>query len=135
MTRKDVEVPELTLVNETDPVRRAFVVGAFAVAGGAPLLGANTAQAVTSQAATSNLGSAKMMHDPEPNPWRTVRVYAGKDVLFNLEKMNAVTRNVLGVLGCPTCHSGFVLQFQEMIDYVVNPATLGVRPLGGAPAE
>lgn len=55
---------------------------------------------------------------------RTVRVFIPADVAFSLEKMNKVTANVLGRLGCAQCHSGFDIRFIHELDFVINPKTL-----------
>lgn len=55
-----------------------------------------------------------------------VTVHVTKDVAYNLEKMTKVTANVLKKLGCDGCHSGRILDFQIIEDFVVNPKTLDV---------
>ena len=66
-----------------------------------------------------------------------VRVYVTRDVSFDLKKMEKITQTVLDKLGCAGCHSGRVLEFIEMRDFVVNPRTLeleqviGPRGIGG----
>ena len=37
---------------------------------------------------------------------------------YDLKKMQKVTANVLGRLGCPACHSGFDIRFIQARDYV-----------------
>ena len=54
-----------------------------------------------------------------------------RDVAFNLEKMEKITRTVLGKLGCDGCHSGRVLDFHVIEDFVVNPKTLDVSEIAG----
>jgi hypothetical protein len=44
------------------------------------------------------------------------------DVGNDLDKMNKVTREILGRLGCAGCHSGFDLRFVLERDFRVNPA-------------
>jgi hypothetical protein len=66
--------------------------------------------------------------DPMPG---VVNVYVPKDVAFDLKKMQTVTANILGRLGCPGCHSGRILHFRHLEDFVVNPKTLDVHELGG----
>lgn len=71
--------------------------------------------------------------NPQPLPPRgdRVRVLITSDVAFNLEKMNRVTAAVLSKLGCGGCHSGRILEFQTIQDFVVNPKTLEVQELTG----
>jgi hypothetical protein len=66
-----------------------------------------------------------------PMPGRTVTIRISGDVANDLAKMQKVTANVLNVLGCPHCHSGNLLNFQEIYEFVVNPKTLEVHELGG----
>jgi hypothetical protein len=56
----------------------------------------------------------------DPVPLRRVTVYVPRDVAFNLDKMNEVTKKVLGRLGCDSCHSGRLIDFLIMEDFVVN---------------
>lgn len=58
---------------------------------------------------------------------RTVTVHITEDIAFNLDKMNKVTASVLDKLGCPGCHSGRILDFQIIENFVVNPKTLEVN--------
>jgi len=60
-----------------------------------------------------------------------VNVYVSRDVSFDLKKMQQVTINVLRRLGCEGCHSGRILYFHALEDFVVNPKTLDVQELGG----
>ncbi len=61
-----------------------------------------------------------------------VTVHVPRDVAYSLEKMTKVTANVLGKLGCGGCHSGRILDFQIIEDFVVNPKTLEVvESIGG----
>jgi len=64
--------------------------------------------------------SIKLPTDPVPWSTRRVNVYVPRDVAFNLEQMNQVTKKVLGRLGCPNCHSGRMLDFLIIEDFVVN---------------
>jgi hypothetical protein len=68
------------------------------------------------------------MSDPMPGSAVTVRVSA--DVLKDLAKMQKVTANVLARLGCPGCHSGHLLNFQDIREFVVNSKTLDVHEFG-----
>jgi len=67
------------------------------------------------------------MSDPMPG---IVNVYVSKEVSFDLPKMNKITADILGRLGCPQCHSGRILHFRTLEDFVVNAKTLEVRELG-----
>jgi hypothetical protein len=65
--------------------------------------------------------------------FRPVRVVVPTDVLFNLDRMQKVTANLLGRLGCPACHSGFDIRFLRETDFLVNAKTLDVQALGLSP--
>jgi len=65
--------------------------------------------------------------NPQPLPPREVRVMLTRDVAYNLGKMQKVTASVLERLGCGGCHSGHVLDFRIIQDFVVNPKTLDVQ--------
>lgn len=58
-----------------------------------------------------------------------VRIYVPRDVAFNFEKITKVTKNVLGRLGCDECHSGRILDFIIMEDFLVNPKSLEVNEI------
>ena len=64
--------------------------------------------------------------NPQPLPPR-VRVFLPREATFDLDKMQKITQTVLGRLGCEGCHSGHVLDFLTLQDFVVNPETLEVR--------
>ncbi len=64
--------------------------------------------------------------NPQPLPPR-VRVMVSHDVAFDLKKMQKVTASVLDRLGCAGCHSGHILDFLVIRDFVVNPKTLDVN--------
>jgi hypothetical protein len=68
--------------------------------------------------------------NPQPFPPSQVRVLLTRDVAYNLEKMQKVTATVLGRLGCGGCHSGHILDFRVIQDFVVNPKTLEVTEVG-----
>lgn len=70
--------------------------------------------------------------NPQPLPPKDneVRVMITRDVAFNLEKMQQITAKVLGRLGCGGCHSGHILDFRVIQDFVVNPKTLDVTEVG-----
>jgi hypothetical protein len=56
----------------------------------------------------------------DPVPLRRVNVFVPRDVAFDFEKMQTVTRDVLGRLGCGGCHSGRLIDFLIIEDFVVN---------------
>jgi hypothetical protein len=68
---------------------------------------------------------------PFPDPWRPINVYVTRDIAFNLEKMNKVTAQVLDRIGCGGCHSGRILFFHQLENFVVNPQTLNVQEFAG----
>ncbi len=67
----------------------------------------------------------------DPVPQRRVNIYVTREVAFNLDKMNQITKTVLGKLGCENCHSGRILDFHIIEDFVVNPKSLEVTELPG----
>lgn len=66
--------------------------------------------------------------NPQPLPPR-VTVHVPTKVLYDLDAMQKITANVLGRLGCGRCHSGRVLEFQEIEQFVVHPETHEVSEL------
>lgn len=66
--------------------------------------------------------------NPQPLPPR-VRIALTRDVAFDLKKMQKVTASILDRLGCGGCHSGHILEFLEIREFVVNPKTLEVQEL------
>jgi hypothetical protein len=42
---------------------------------------------------------------------RTILVTVPASVAFDLDKMQTISKNVLGRLGCPGCHSGFDIRY------------------------
>lgn len=115
---EDFEIREVA--DPANSERRAFVVGVCAAASGAALLGANGVHAAA-------LTRENAMSDPMPG--RSVNIYVTRDVAYDLKKLEVVTRKVLGVLGCGGCHSGHILNFQALSEFVVNPQTLDVQEL------
>lgn len=70
--------------------------------------------------------------NPQPlPPGRRVRIFVPNSVMFDLKKMNKITGDVLAKLGCGGCHSGRVLDFVTLEDFVVNPETLDVKETTG----
>jgi len=69
--------------------------------------------------------------NPQPLPPRSkVSVYVPSRVLYDIDAMQKITADVLGKLGCGRCHSGRILDFLELEQFVVNPETLEVNELG-----
>lgn len=70
--------------------------------------------------------------NPQPlPPVDRVRIFVQHDVAYDLQKMNRITAAVLGKLGCGGCHSGRILDFVTLRDFVVNPKTLEVNEIAG----
>jgi len=70
--------------------------------------------------------------NPQPlPPGERIRIHVPHEVAFDLKKMQTITTSVLGKLGCGGCHSGFILDFRTLSDFVVNPATLEVTATAG----
>jgi hypothetical protein len=69
--------------------------------------------------------------NPQPLPpvADRVRVYVPSGATYDLGQMQKITASVLGKLGCPTCHSGRILDFVTLQEFAVNPATLEVNEL------
>ena len=68
--------------------------------------------------------------NPQPLPPK-VRVMLTRDVAYDLKKMQKVTASLLDRLGCGGCHSGHLLEFLVIQDFVVNPKTLEVQEVMG----
>lgn len=64
--------------------------------------------------------------NPQPLPpiGDRVRVHVPQAALYDLSKMNKITASVLGRLGCGGCHSGRILDFVALDEFVINPMTL-----------
>lgn len=59
---------------------------------------------------------------------RPVNVFISEEVDQNLEAIERVSREVLGRLGCPACHSGFDIRFVRIareLDEVQNFRAVG----------
>jgi hypothetical protein len=70
--------------------------------------------------------------NPQPLPPRSpISVYVPTKALYDLEAMQKITQSVLEKLGCGNCHSGRILDFRELEEFVVHPETLEVRELRG----
>jgi len=57
----------------------------------------------------------------------TIRVSVPADVMYNFEKTQVVMKNVLGLLGCPHCHSGNPNLLQGIEQEFIADATGKVR--------
>jgi hypothetical protein len=69
--------------------------------------------------------------NPQPLPPK-VRIMLTRDVAYDLGKMQKVTASVLNRLGCGGCHSGHILEYLVVQNFVVNPKTLDVQEaIGG----
>ena len=75
------------------------------------------------------MGKSNLLQDTGGD--RRVNIYVTRDVAFNLDKMFQITKSVLGKLGCDQCHSGRILDYHIIEDYVVNPKTLDITDLPG----
>jgi hypothetical protein len=69
--------------------------------------------------------------NPQPLPPKAIRVMLTRDVAFDLAKMQKVTASVLERLGCGGCHSGHLIEYHVLTDFVVNPKTLELQELPG----
>lgn len=64
----------------------------------------------------------------DPVPLRTVYVTVPSSVAYDFDKMTQINKKVLGRLGCPECHSGFVIlhdfervfKFNEKLELIEN---------------
>jgi hypothetical protein len=70
--------------------------------------------------------------NPQPlPPGSRVSIQVPTKALYDLESMQKITQQVLDKLGCGRCHSGRILDFRELAQFVVNPATLEVNEFPG----
>jgi hypothetical protein len=70
--------------------------------------------------------------NPQPLPPRSVvSVHVPTKAFYDLESMQKITAQVLEKLGCPSCHSGRVIDFRELEQFIVDPETLEVNQLPG----
>lgn len=71
-----------------------------------------------------------MLKSPQaPAPLATINVFVTREISFDLERMNRVTAAVLKRLGCENCHSGHILNYHSLQDFIVNPKTLEIDEL------
>jgi hypothetical protein len=123
----DARLDDVTTEDTSSVTRRAaLAAGAAGVAG----------LTLTSQAA----GSATKVSAARYN--RVVIVSAPKDIVFNLDKVQAIQQDILGQLGCRACCSGFDFHFPDELQFVfpeqgvavqhVSPEAVTAPPDGGA---
>jgi hypothetical protein len=87
--------------------RQAFTAGAVGVT--ALALSPQTAGAATTKLSVAHYN-------------RTVIVSAPKEVVFDLDRVQAIQEDILGQLGCRACCSGFDFHFPDELEYVVPAA-------------
>ncbi len=75
------------------------------------------------------------MQDTNIHGVNRVVIHVPRDVAYDLKKMTAVTATVLGKLGCGGCHSGRILDYRIIEEFVVNARTLEVAEVAGAAAH
>jgi hypothetical protein len=57
--------------------------------------------------------------NPQPlPPGEIISVYVTPEIASDLESMNKVTANILRKLGCGGCHSGRLLHFKTLQDWM-----------------
>ena len=65
--------------------------------------------------------------NPQPlPPLSRISVYVPTRALYDFDSMQKITAQVLEKLGCGRCHSGRILDFLELEQFVVNPESLEV---------
>ena len=69
--------------------------------------------------------------NPQPLPPGRIRIQVPSKALYDLDSMQKITAQVLAKLGCGECHSGRILDFTELSQFVVNPESLEVSELPG----
>jgi hypothetical protein len=60
---------------------------------------------------------------------RRVTVHIPVEVTYDLGKFQKVIESLGGRLGCGPCISGAACNFELITDYLVDPATLAVKPI------
>ena len=65
-----------------------------------------------------------------PVPERAVRVVIPAEVAFDLGRMKTVLANLAERLGCAQCLSGVHCAFMIERDFLVDPKSLAVDPVG-----
>jgi hypothetical protein len=84
---------------------RRQAVGAGAAGLTVLALGADSAGAATN-------ATASRLH-------RTVTINAPRDVVFDLDQVQRIQKDILGQLGCRACCSGFTIHFPDEVQYVL----------------
>jgi mRNA-degrading endonuclease RelE of RelBE toxin-antitoxin system len=74
-------------------------------------------------------GPIQLPQDPIPVRESHVVIHVPYEIAFNLKKLNEITAKVLGKLGCDGCHSGRILEYRVIRDFVVNPKTLEIQDI------
>ena len=69
--------------------------------------------------------------NPQPLPPGRISIQVPSRALYDLESMQRITAQVLDKLGCGKCHSGRILDFTELSQFVVNPENLEVNEIFG----
>ena len=64
----------------------------------------------------------RLAEGPVPCPWRVATASLPGEVSNNLEQIRLIVSNIAGKFGCPTCCSGFDIQFRQELDFVANEA-------------
>jgi hypothetical protein len=103
-TTDDVAGPDDTTGAEHTLTRRE-TIGAGAAGLTALALSAEPAGAVTVDASRLN---------------RTVTINAPRDVVFDLDQVRRIQKDILGQLGCQACCSGWTIHFPDEVQYVVG---------------
>ncbi len=92
--------------SEDGGVTRRQAVGAAAAGVTVLALGADAAGAQTD-------ATASQLH-------RTVVVNAPRGVIFDLEQVQRIQKDILGQLGCQACCSGWTIAFPDEVQYVLG---------------
>ena len=103
-TTDDVAGPDDTPGEEHTLTRRE-TIGAGAAGLTALALSADVAGAATADASRLN---------------RTVTIHAPRDVVFDLDRVQRIQKDILGQLGCQACCSGWTIHFPDEVQYVLG---------------
>lgn len=79
--------------------------------------------------------SVNVSDDPVPVRVNTVRVSVPASVAYDLGRMQEVTKDILGRLGCENCHSGHDIRFDIIRDYRVRMVGGKLDVLEATPIE
>jgi hypothetical protein len=91
--------------SEGHKLTRRETVGAGAAGLTALALGADVAPAATA--------SASRLH-------RTVTINAPRAVVFDIDQVERIQKDILGQLGCQACCSGWTIHFPDEVQYVLG---------------